>query len=59
MLSGAVILLIGALVPAIVGEDGAPTWLGNATLVIGYGLLAWGFFRAMQARRDDKEQGKS
>jgi hypothetical protein len=59
MLSGAVILLIGALVPAIVGEDDAPTWLGNATLIIGYGFLAWGFFLAMKTRSSNKEQEKS
>ena len=51
MLSGAVILLIGSLVPAIVGADDTPTWLPNASLVIGYGFLAYGFFLAMRARR--------
>lgn len=50
MMMGAVILLIGALVPAVMGTDDAPTWLPNATLIIGYGLLAWGFFLAMRAR---------
>lgn len=50
-MAGAVILLIGALVPAMVGADDAPTWLSNASLVIGYGFLAYGFFLAMQARK--------
>jgi hypothetical protein len=54
MLSGAVILLIGSLVPAIMGAD-APTWLPNASLVIGYGFLAYGFFRAMGDRRAKQE----
>lgn len=51
MMSGAVILLIGALIPAIVGKEDAATWLPNATLVIGYGFLAYGFFLAMRARK--------
>ncbi len=54
MLSGALILLVGALVPAIVGED-APEWLGNATLIIGYGMLAYGFLLAMRARKTPTE----
>ena len=52
MMAGAVTLLIGALVPAIMGDD-APTWIPNATLVIGYGFLAYGFFRAMRARTEN------
>lgn len=48
-------MLIGALVPAIMGEEDAPTWLGNATLIIGYGLLAYGFLLAMRARRGPSE----
>ena len=55
MLSGGLILLAGALVPAIVGEDDAPAWLGNATLIIGYGCLAYGFLLAMRARRAPSE----
>lgn len=50
MMAGAVILLLGALVPATMGND-APTWLPNATLIIGYGFLAYGFFLAMRARK--------
>ena len=50
MMSGAVILLVGALVPAIMGPANAPTWLPNAAFIIGYGLLAYGFFLAMRAR---------
>ena len=51
MMAGALTLLAGALVPAIMGgEDKAPTWLPNATLIIGYGMLAYGFFLAMRAR---------
>jgi threonine/homoserine/homoserine lactone efflux protein len=50
MMAGAVILLVGSLVPAIMGAADAPTWLPNASLVIGYGFLAYGFFLAMRAR---------
>lgn len=50
MMAGALTLLAGALVPAIMGEDKAPTWVSNSTLIIGYGLLAYGFFKAMRAR---------
>ena len=50
MLSGAVILLIGSLVPAIMGAEDAPAWVSNATLIVGYGFLAYGFFLAMRAR---------
>ena len=50
MLSGALILLAGALVRAIMGPDDAPAWLPNASLVIGYGFLAYGFFLRMRAR---------
>jgi hypothetical protein len=50
MMTGAVVLLVGSLVPAIVGRSDAPAWLSNATLIIGYGFLAYGFFLAMRAR---------
>lgn len=50
MMSGAVILLIGALVPALMGAN-ARSWVPNATLVVGYGFLAYGFFLAMKARK--------
>ena len=50
MMGGAVTLLAGSLVPAIVGEEDAPAWVSNVTFVIGYGLLAYGFFLAMRAR---------
>ena len=55
MMTGAVVLLFGALIPAIMGTDDAPSWLPNATLVIGYGFLAYGFFLAMRARSDARE----
>lgn len=55
MITGAVVLLIGALTPAIMGAEDAPTWLSNATLIIGYGFLAYGFFLAMRARSDARE----
>ena len=55
MMTGAVILLIGALVPALMGTDDAPRWLPNASLVIGYGFLAYGFFLAMRARSATRE----
>jgi dipeptide/tripeptide permease len=52
MLTGALVLLAGSLAPAIMGEEDAPTWLSNASLIIGYGFLAYGFFRAMRARSE-------
>lgn len=51
MMFGAVVLLAGSLIPAVMGDD-APTWLPNATLIIGYGFLAYGFFLAMRARTE-------
>lgn len=56
MMGGALVLLAGALVPAIMGEEDAPAWVSNATLVVGYGFLAYGFLLAMRAR---KGPGKS
>lgn len=55
MVTGALVLLAGALIPAIMGAKNAPTWLSNATLIIGYGFLAYGFFLAMRARSDARE----
>ncbi|MEA2517651.1 MAG: hypothetical protein QOG16_1489 [Actinomycetota bacterium] len=57
MMFGAVVLLAGSLVPAVMGDD-APTWLPNATLIVGYGFLAYGFFLAMRARTDAKPISK-
>jgi hypothetical protein len=54
MLTGAVVLLIGSLVPALMGDD-APAWVPNATLIIGYGFLAYGFFKAMRAKNAPRE----
>lgn len=50
MMGGALTLLAGALVPAIVGQENAPAGVSNVTFIIGYGLLAYGFFLAMRAR---------
>jgi hypothetical protein len=59
MMAGAVVLLIGALVPAIQGDRTNRTgWLPNATLIIGYGFLAYGFFLAMRARKEPSEPPK-
>lgn len=56
MITGAVVLLIGALIPAIQGDGSNRTgWLPNASLIIGYGFLAYGFFLAMRARSDARE----
>lgn len=52
MMAGALILLAGSLVPAIMGEENAPAWVSNATVILGYGLLAWGFFKALRARSE-------
>ena len=49
MLTGAVILLVSSIVSAVY-EERAPEWLPNVSLVLGYGFLAWGFFKAMRAR---------
>ena len=50
MMGGALTLLAGALIPAIVGQENAPAGVSNASFIIGYGLLAYGFFLAMRAR---------
>lgn len=59
MMSGAVILLAGSLLPAIMGREDAPAGVTNASFIIGYVLLAYGFFLAMRARRtpDSPPQG--
>lgn len=50
MMSGAVILLVGSLVNAVTDESWITDWVPNATFVVGYGLLAWGFWLAMSLR---------
>ena len=51
MMTGAVILLVGSLLPTIMGRDDAPAGVTNASFIIGYVLLAYGFFLAMRSRR--------
>lgn len=58
MMSGAVILLAGSLTPALVGAENAPAGVSNASFIIGYGLLAYGFFLAMRARSAATETKK-
>ncbi len=57
-MAGALILLVSAIVAAIMGDD-APDWLPNASLIIGYGLLAYGFWLAMQARAAARDNARS
>lgn len=59
MMTGALILLVSSLVIPIMGEDATPEWLGNAALIFGYGFLAWGFFKAMRARSDNRPVPRS
>lgn len=50
MLSGALVLLSGSL-GRILLQTSWPDWGATAAYVIGYGLLAFGFIRAMGARQ--------
>jgi len=52
MMSGAVILLTGAIVRGIAPEEAVAGWVQNASLVIGYVLLGYGFFLSHRARRE-------
>lgn len=54
-MAGALILLAGSLVTAVMGED-APASVDEAALLTGYGLLAYGFFLAMRARSEQRER---
>lgn len=56
LMAGALILLAGSLVNAVTTESWITDWVPNATFVIGYGLLAWGFFLAMRARTEVKSR---
>ena len=53
-MSGAVVLLVGSLINAITDASWITDWVPNASFIIGYGLLAWGFFLAMRARSETK-----
>lgn len=55
MLTGSLILLALAFTRTG-GEDRLPGWLSTAIFAIGYGVLAYGFFLAMRARRALREE---
>ena len=46
MMAGALILLVGVLACPHDRVDGVTEWVPNATFIVGYGLLACGFFLA-------------
>jgi hypothetical protein len=52
MMSGAVILLLGAIARGIAPEVRFVGWVQNLSLVGGYFLLAYGFWLSHRARRD-------
>lgn len=52
MMAGALILLTGAIVRGMAPEAAVAGWIQNASLVIGYVLLAYGFFLSHRARRE-------
>lgn len=54
-MAGALILLAGSIVAAVMGGD-APASVANASLIAGYGFLAYGFFLAMRARSEQREK---
>ena len=51
MLTGSLILL-GLAFSRTGGEERLPGWLSTAIFVIGYGVLAYGFFLAMKRRKE-------
>ena len=55
MMGGALVLLFGSLINAITDVRWVTDWVPNASFIIGYGLLAWGFFQAMADRRLKQE----
>lgn len=55
MLTGSLILL-GLAFSRTGGEERLPGWLSTAIFVIGYGLLAYGFFLAMRRRKGIREE---
>lgn len=54
-MAGALILLAGSIIGAVMGDD-APASVANASLIAGYGFLAYGFFLAMRARSEQRER---
>ena len=52
MMSGAVILLLGAIARGFAPEERMVGWLQNLSLIAGYFLLAYGFWLSHRARRD-------
>ena len=52
MMSGAVILLLGAIARGLAPEVRFVGWVQNLSLVVGYFLLAYGFWLSHRARRD-------
>lgn len=52
MMSGALVLLAGAITRGVLPEAQVAGWVQNGSLVIGYFLLAFGFFLSHRARRE-------
>ena len=52
MMSGAVILLLGAIARGLAPEVRFVGWVQNLSVVVGYFLLAYGFWLSHRARRD-------
>ena len=50
MLAGSLVLL-GLAFSRVGGEDRLPEWLTAVIYAVGYGILAYGFFLAMRARK--------
>lgn len=50
MLTGSLVLL-GLAFSRLGGRDRLPEWLTVAIYAVGYGILAYGFFLAMRARK--------
>ena len=55
MFAGSLVLL-GMALSRVGGEERLPDWASVAGQVVGYGLLAYGFFLAMKTRREIKEK---
>lgn len=52
MMSGAVILLLGAIARGLAPDEQIVGWVQNLSVVAGYFLLAYGFWLSHRARRD-------
>lgn len=52
MMSGAVILLLGAIARGVAPEVRFVGWVQTLSVVVGYFLLAYGFWLSHRARRD-------